>query len=161
MVKRLSPEDEALWRAAMRDAAPLKGKALPPAPPLETARPGAALPPLARGRAAGVDRRSVERLSRGRTPVEATLDLHGMTQAEAHRRLADFLARSADAGRRCVLVVTGKGLSKSEGGVLKAAVPRWLNEAPLRGEVLAYDYAAPRHGGMGALYVLLKRRRPR
>ena len=69
--------------------------------------------------------------------------------------LAVVTAESA--GKRCVLVITGKGLSS--GGVLRDQVPRWLNLAPNRARVLAFDYARQHHGGAGALYVLLKRRR--
>jgi DNA-nicking Smr family endonuclease len=87
------------------------------------------------------------------------LDLHGLTQEEAHRQLDGFLAHAAHAGRRCVLVITGKGVWREESGILKEMVPRWLNEAPNRGRVLAIATAQPRHGGSGALYVLLKRRR--
>src|SRR3546814_11465302 len=75
-----------------------------------------------------------------------------MTQAEAHRALAAFLADSQAAGRRCVLVITGKG-TRGE-GVLRAAVPRWLNEPPERSRVLSFSSAHPRHGGAGRLSVL-------
>ncbi|NIA71730.1 hypothetical protein HBA54_24350 [Pelagibius litoralis] len=116
-------------------------------------------PPLAHGTRDGLDRRKAERLKRGKLPIEASLDLHGLRQAEAHRRLGHFLADCQDAGKRCVLVVTGKGLHKEEGGVLRAAVPRWLNEPGNRERVLSFDYTQPKHGGTGALYVLLRRRR--
>lgn len=80
-----------------------------------------------------------------------------MTQAAAAERLAEFLAGAQGAGKRCVLVITGKGLAG--GGILREQVPRWLNQSPNRGRVLAFDYAQAQHGGMGALYVLLKRQR--
>ena len=76
-------------------------------------------PCLAHGEVAGVDRRTAERMKRGRMQVEARLDLHGLTQAEAHRALDAFVAASYDIGRRCVLVITGKGQGKQEGGVLR------------------------------------------
>ncbi len=104
---------------------------------------------------AGVDRRTAERMRRGRYPVDARLDLHGMTQAEAHRALSGFLAAARGEGRRCVLVITGHG--RLSGGVLKAAAPRWLAEPEFRGHVLAIAPARPQHGGAGALYVLLRR----
>ena len=113
----------------------------------------ASLPPL--DRFAGIDRASAERLKRGRYPVEARLDLHGMTQAEAHRALSGFVARSRSFGQRCVLVITGHG--RISGGVLKAAVPRWLAEPELRGHLLAITPAQPRDGGSGSLYLLLRR----
>ena len=106
-------------------------------------------------RFAGIDRATAERLKRGRYPVAARLDLHGMTQAEAHTALAGFVARSRAAGRRCLLVITGHG--RMSGGILKAAVPRWLGEPELRRHVLAIAPARPDSGGSGALYVLLRR----
>lgn len=120
-------------------------------------RPQPPQPLPALDRFAGVDRATAERLKRGRYPVEARLDLHGMTQAEAHRALIGFIARSRIAGRRCVLVITGHG--RMSGGVLKAAVPRWLAEPGLRPDVLAITPAQPSAGGDGALYVLLRRLR--
>ena len=116
-------------------------------------------PALAPGRSAGVDKRLAERLKRGQLAIESVLDLHGQTQDEAHRQLDAFLAAAAHAGRRCVLVITGKGAWREAAGVLREMVPRWLNEAPNRARVLAIAHAQPRHGGAGALYVLLKRRR--
>lgn len=115
--------------------------------------------PLSHGSRTGLDRRKAERLSRGKLPIEASLDLHGLRQADAHRRLESFLAEAHAAGKRCVLVVTGKGLHKEEAGVLRSAVPRWLNEAPNRARILSFDYAQQKHGGTGALYVLLRRKR--
>jgi DNA-nicking Smr family endonuclease len=104
---------------------------------------------------AGIDRRNAERLRRGRYPVEARLDLHGLTQEEAHRALSEFVASRRAAGKRCVLVITGHG--HSSGGILKSAAPRWLAEPSLRRHVLALAPARPQHGGAGALYVLLRR----
>jgi len=122
--------------------------------------PGAKLPDLAPGVTPGVDRRSAERLRRGERRIDARLDLHGMTQDEAHRALDAFLARAEQAGWRCVLVITGKGRpGTSAAGVLRTAVPRWLNEAPNRARLLAFTAAQPKDGGAGALYVLLRRRR--
>ena len=178
--------DAALWEQATKDVKPLRrrrSKIVPPVtapaplpapPPGKPKRPAAlaktsprpAPPPplapprpLAAGESAGLDRRSAERLRKGQVPIEAVLDLHGMTQERAHRALERFLTSAALSGTRCVLVVTGKGRSKEEGGVLKREVPRWLNEPGLRGLVLAIATARPNHGGGGALYVLLKRRR--
>jgi DNA-nicking Smr family endonuclease len=143
-------------------AKPKKPAAMPrlvlgplPVPPVTVKTAGP--PDLGHGRATGIDRRSSERLHRGRLPIEGRLDLHGMTQAAAAERLAGFIERAEAAGKRCLLVITGKGLAS--GGILRDQVPRWLNLPPNRGRVLAFDYARPQHGGSGALYVLLKRRR--
>jgi DNA-nicking Smr family endonuclease len=164
-------DERALWRAAMRDVAPLAGRLAEPAEapaaprpprraPATRTRPPApspALPALTEDAAPGLDRRSAERLRRGTLPVEARLDLHGMTQDEAHQALAVFLARGEAAGWRCVLVITGKGARG--GGVLRTAVPRWLNEWPNRRRLLAFAPAQPKDGGGGALYLLLRRAR--
>ncbi len=115
--------------------------------------PPPAPPPL--DQFAGVDRATAERLRRGRRAIEARLDLHGMTQPEAHRALQGFVSGSRAAGRRCVLVITGHG--RMSGGILKSAVPRWLHEPDLRRDVLAIAPARPQHGGDGALYLLLRK----
>lgn len=117
-------------------------------------------PELAHGVAAGLDKRTLARLRRGQIPIEAEIDLHGSTQDQAHRALEAFLARSQAAGHRCVIVITGKGL-RADGtvGVLRNAVPRWMNEAPNRQRILAFSHATPADGGEGALYVLLRRTR--
>ncbi len=149
------PEPEA---PAPKTAKPAKlERAAPrPAPP-EPVKPAA--PALAHGRAAGVDRRSAQRLARGQLPVEAALDLHGYTQDQAHAALESFLSETQARGLRCVLVITGKGTTKEAGGVLRGQVPRWLNEPANRARVLAFDYAQPKDGGLGALYVLIRRQR--
>jgi DNA-nicking Smr family endonuclease len=173
---RTASSDRALWQRAMRGVKPLAPRrepapAPPPAPRAEpatlTARAAlpqrsAPLPALALDRTAGYDRANAERLKRGKHPVEARLDLHGMTQSEAHRALAGFIRVSRAAGKRCVLVITGRGSAKgpnSGGGVLRAAVPRWLDEPEFRPHLLAIAPAQPRDGGTGALYVMLRRTR--
>jgi DNA-nicking Smr family endonuclease len=156
--------DHALWRQAMREVAPLLGRATPP--PGVTTSPAPAEEPPARPAAPpppdlgiGIDRANAERLKRGRHPIEARIDLHGMTQAAAYRVLAGFVHASHEAGRRCVLVITGRGLGPDGPGVLKSAVPRWLETPELRRRILATAPAQPQHGGAGALYLLLRRRR--
>lgn len=182
----LTNDERMLWRAAMKTVAPLPGRSLPeepepPAhkpvpqspepsedqagkqqtvkPPAKPARP-AEPPPLSPGAMAGLDRRTVERIRRGKLPLEGQIDLHGLRQEEAHRVLAGFIDRSHREGKRAVLVITGKGTGRAEGsGVLKANVPRWLNEPRLRPLVLSFHPARQHHGGEGALYVLLRRKR--
>ncbi len=106
----------------------------------------------------GLDRKGAARLKRGEMAIAGRLDLHGLTQDEAHRALVRFVERAHEAGSRTVLVITGKGGGAGE-GVLRRAVPRWLGEARCRKLVLAVAPARPRHGGEGALYVLLRRKR--
>jgi DNA-nicking Smr family endonuclease len=157
------PEPPAKPKAAEKEpaAAPVRPARKRPAPfsppaPAKPAKSGP--PPLERGEIAGVDRRQAERLKRGRTAIEARIDLHGMTLENAHRRLTGFLERAQEDGKRAVLVVTGKGVREGT-GVIRAQVPRWLNEPRLRPLVLAFEYAQPKDGGMGALYILLRKRR--
>ena len=118
---------------------------------------------------AGLDRRTAQRLKRGKLPIEARLDLHGFTQTQAHHELDTFLESSFASGKRCVLIITGKGSSMRHDefsnhwapppGILRTAVPQWLNEQENRVRVIAYCPAQPNHGGAGALYVLLRRQR--
>lgn len=164
-----------LWRAVLADVTPLPGRKPPPpdmpSPAADSSAPAAAEPNRARlpsrsaqapelrhGHTAGIDRRTADRMKRGEMDIDGRIDLHGLTQEAAHVALNGFIARSYALGRRCLLVITGKGLREGT-GVLRAAVPRWLNERPLRGAILAFSHARPQDGGEGALYVLLKRQR--
>ncbi len=173
----LSDDDLALWRHATRadrrlepeskqpsaaepPAAPARRSVRRPTPPI--APPAPVEPAFEQGRGAipGLDKRNAQRLRRGQWPIAARVDLHHHTQVEAHAVLNRFIAASHDAGHRCVLVITGKGVGRDGHiGVLRGMVPRWLNQPPLRNHVVASCPAQPRHGGDGALYVLLKRRR--
>jgi DNA-nicking Smr family endonuclease len=183
--RRLKDEEAALWKHIARDVTPLPDrdqhqaepedeKPLPaPAPPPKkrrVAKPQSAPPPVAPPRPAlpeldpaapaGLDKRTAQRLKRGQLGIEARIDLHGMTQEQAHATLSRFIRESRMAGRRSVLVITGKGSVKSgEGGVLRQMTPRWLNEPTLRRHIVAISQAQQKDGGQGALYVLLKRRR--
>ena len=176
--RRLTAEERALWHHVVRGVNPLRADEapapalVPPAPlpptPEPAPAPRAAFPPspqapapvatrrLDPSRPVDLDRRSWRKLRRGQYPIDARLDLHGLTQAEAHAHLASFLAAASARGNRCVLVITGRGLR--HGGTLRTMTPRWLEEGRLRGLVLSYAQARLEHGGDGALYVLLRRR---
>jgi len=159
--------DRSLWRQAVRSVTPLRGRVAAVAPASDSTPPAAAeekearqqVRPPALDHFSGIDRANAERLKRGVQPIEARLDLHGKTQAEAHHALAAFIHTSYETGRRCVLVITGRGLGPSGPGVLKSSVPRWLEDVRLRRKILAIASAQPRDGGAGALYLLLRRRR--
>ena len=158
MMRKAESDERALWREAMRGVRRLDAAAAAPEPepapmppPKTRALPQPEKPPPVPRH--GLDRRSAQRLKRGRTAIDARLDLHGMTQSEAHRALAAFLAHAQKSGLRVVLVITGKS------GVLYGAVPHWLGEGDNRGRVLASGRARPPHGGEGALYVFLRRKR--
>lgn len=108
-----------------------------------------------------LDKRTKQGLTRGRAAMEARLDLHGHTQAQAHDALIRFINHCVDRNYRFVIVITGKGrLSEAPGGVLRRLVPDWLRMPPLARHIVAFDWAGPRDGGDGALYVQLRRRRP-
>ena len=101
--------------------------------------------------------RRLRRLSRERDPIEARIDLHGFGVWDAEDRLKAFLRRSFDQGLRAVLVVTGKGYGGE--GQIRRHAQDWLASRDLRDVVAGVSHAARRHGGEGALYVALKRRR--
>ena len=114
------------------------------------------------GARAGLDPRLIVRLRRGEFPVEAHLDLHGMTQPDCRRALSSFILEAVRKGQRTVLVVPGRGLG-SPGGrpVLKHAAVHCLSHGMLSAYVLGFVTARPTDGGAGALYVLLRRDRRR
>jgi DNA-nicking Smr family endonuclease len=185
--RQLSDEEEALWRGVARSVKPLRPsktkakaaaksapamverKSVPldspkplqsaaPASPRKTApKPPPKPPPLA-----SLDRRGKKRVVRGRDAIDARIDLHGMTQSEAHDALIRFVRRAQTNGARLVLVVTGKGSGTSrdaarERGVLRRQVPLWLALPEFRPFIVGFDAAHVAHGGEGALYVRLRR----
>jgi DNA-nicking Smr family endonuclease len=104
-----------------------------------------------------VEPRRLRRLSRERDPIEARIDLHGFGVWEAEDRLKAFILRSWENGLRAVLVVTGKGYAGE--GQIRRHAGEWLASRDLRHAVAGVSHAARRHGGEGALYVALKKRR--
>ena len=171
--RHLTAEERRLWADVARAVVPLAGRAPVPDPepdedtperfaampdlPGRASRPAATVPPLA-----PLDRKTLVALRRGIQAVDGVIDLHGMRQAEAQQALVAFLHRSQRAGRKLVLVITGKGAASSgepfqERGVLRRAVPHWLHLPDLRRVVVGFEQAAPQHGGAGALYVRLRR----
>lgn len=153
--------------ARRRGRVPASAPAPAPSPPPPAAP--TALSDHAHGAAPGIDRRTQLRLKRGQIPIEARVDLHGLSRERAHAGLNAFLARQAAQGRRCVLVITGKGRpdwqrpdwgsEEREIGVIRRALPGWLRDHPNKDRVLAFAPAQPQDGGAGAWYVLLRRRR--
>ena len=118
------------------------------------------------GKAPGLDRSSAIKLTKGKFTIQGRLDLHGMTQRQAHAALIDFIQTSFNDRKRNLLVITGKGRPRGrdevgvygEGkGILKSIVPKWLDESPLQSLVLAVTTSQREHGGAGALYVLLRK----
>jgi DNA-nicking Smr family endonuclease len=176
--RRLSDEERVLWKGVTRSIAPLKkvsqdepGAAEPavaepaakrrakpqPPPAAPIARPKPAAPPPL----APLDRRTKKRIARGTHAIDGRLDLHGMTQAEAHNALFIFLRARQARGSKVVLVITGKGMRGNDDsggrGVLKRMVPLWLRLPEFRGVIVGFENAAIGHGGEGALYVSLRK----
>jgi DNA-nicking Smr family endonuclease len=148
-----------------RAKAPAKEPATPPVKPA----PKQAVKPVPAARGEALNRQTARQLERGKLPVEARLDLHGMRQREAHTALRRFLKSAQGKGYRHVMVITGKGAAadttrpfyeSEEGrGVLRQAVPHWLAAPDLAPVVLSYSEAPRRLGGEGALYVRLRKAR--
>lgn len=180
----LTPEEAALWRDVAAKTRPLRGKsgAAADTPPKArrdsrksgekaTYSPGTSEQGPSGPGSKSMDARLAERLRRGRLPIEGTIDLHGLTLREAETRLYRYLEEAAQRDKRCILVITGKGAppprpherdympERPRPGAIRAALPRWLNDGPVAGRVLAHHPAQPKHGGPGAFYVLLRRRR--
>lgn len=180
--RRLTGDERRLWRGVARSVKPLRAAATEllddeAEPPVEmpkpavrsraqsnTSAPGVAPKVKAPPPLAVLDRRLKQRLARGHEAIEARIDLHGKTQAEAHAALLSFLRRAQSDGKTFVLVITGKGARGSadmagERGVLKRQVPLWLTLPEFRAFVLGFDDAHAGHGGAGALYVRLRKRK--
>lgn len=184
--RRLSKEEISLWLQVTRTITPRPGAQAPESPPDIAGKPSpenlqADAAPASKPQPskpskgpfrpvplplAPIERRLRQRLSRGQIAIDLKIDLHGMRQDEAHTALRSFLARARQCEAKVVLVVTGKGASKTqpnaygiEGGVLRRTVPHWLSAPELRHVVLGFEEAAPGHGGSGALYVRLRSKR--
>lgn len=170
--RRLSDGERILWREITRGIAPLhpmipdeietadgSKTSVPIAPAPRSAKPQ---PPRPKSEAppalATLGRRAKQRVARGHDPIDGRLDLHGLTQAEAHDALLGFLHTAQTRGAKLVMVITGKGRG-GEGGVLKRQVPLWLALPAFRAMVVGFDEAHQRHGGEGALYLRLRKTR--
>jgi DNA-nicking Smr family endonuclease len=176
-IAAIKDEDRALFRAAVRDAKPLKQPKRPPERDRRRPRAAARRADEARVladllafdahdldvesgdelgfRREGISDAVLRRLRRGEYSIRDEIDLHGLTQDEARAALGAFLAEAVAQGQRCVRIIHGKGLgSGHRGPVLKSAVNRWLRR---HGHVVAFCSARRNEGGTGALYVLLAR----
>lgn len=160
--------DTRLWKAVTRDVKPLRGKIKTPeiaqkepkaAPTKKTVKktPVPAAPPVQVGTSQPpqLDGRTEARLRKGRISIDARLDLHGHTQASAHRVLEQFILTGHARGYRCLLIITGKG--KMGEGILREKLPLWLSLPSLRPIIVKYTPAAPKDGGSGAFYLYLKK----
>ena len=175
--RRLSDDETTLWTGVTRSIKPLRQRpgpvAVPSEPDAGAARPSSRpkpaaifqMPPVrpaAPPTLTPLGRRFRQRVARGSEAIEDRIDLHGLTQAQAHDALLRFLRVSQGRGARTILVITGKGGAgerSGERGVLRRQVPMWLRTPEFRGFIVGFEDAGLRHGGEGALYVRLRRPR--
>jgi DNA-nicking Smr family endonuclease len=167
----LETDDRILWEKVARTVTPLgPPRAMmsdietvdfeklleAPKPAIHPPAKPAAKPKIAKAPEA-IDEPVQRRIAKGKVAIEARIDLHGMTQDEAHGLLMSFIHRAAQRHLRTVLVITGKGRSPKSEGALKRAVPLWLAQPGFALHVSGYADAAQSHGGEGALYVRLRK----
>lgn len=194
--RKLRPEEEDLWRQVvsnterMHPEKPLKPQDFvttpaPPRPgrkmtfeaaldigvervsrPTSTADLTPSISDQVRAQPIQMHRKSFDQMKRGKLRPEGKLDLHGMTLDRAHPALTRFILNAQSQGKRLVLVVTGKGKQRDDGGpipvrfgVLRHQVPQWLSMPPLSPAILQVTEAHVRHGGGGAYYVYLRKLR--
>lgn len=166
-------EDKALWEAVAKTVDPIEhdlvtvSEMLEDEPKRLTALPAKKMlsyqpvqrlePPIEPHISRDIDRRTRQKLERGKMAIEAVLDLHGHSRDQARDAVGRFISQSAAMGRRCVLVITGKG--RETGGILRKSVPEWLKDPHYAPHVLHVSPARGKHGGGGAWYVLLRRTR--
>jgi len=177
--KQNKPTEEELFTRAMQDVAPLQGSGRDIAP---KPSPGKKRPQIKttasfsellekniqfdlestheyiQGNIRGLNQKTFRKLKAGTFSVEAHLDLHGHTLDQARISFLDFMRETYLKGMRCVLIIPGRGKNSPLGmGILRQGVQSWLTRDPVKRIVLAFCTAQPRHGGAGALYVLLRK----
>lgn len=171
--RRLRADERELWHTVTRSVIRLKSTPEPeplPQPEIMAPAPPVIVPPPVPVKPAAkpknpplvpLGRRLRQRVVRGSEAIDARIDLHGLTQAEAHGALLHFLRRAQAQDARLVLVITGKGVrgDDAERGVLKRQVPHWLQLPEFRVYVVGFEPAHAAHGGEGALYVRVRRAR--
>lgn len=176
--RKLSADDRILWGKVARTTRPMPGRKAEQdeferaiaelAAEVERAKPPVSMkfesappsPPVQKkpiGQHQPLEKPVKRKIAKGRLPLEARIDLHGLVQSEAHAMLLGFLVRAHERGLRHVLVITGKGSSLGSEGALKRAVPMWFSKPDYRYLISSYEPAARHHGGDGALYVRLAR----
>jgi len=156
--RRLLPEERKVWNKVAKTVAPRRPKSAKAVPTREDFAHMLRLPPNApetpRGLPQSLERNQDKKTRRGRVVIDAKIDLHDMTQAEARPALHKAIIRASNRNHKCVLVVTGKGLRGE--GVLRRNFTAWIEAPSIRPLIATYAQAHIRHGGSGAWYVFLK-----
>lgn len=170
MVRRLSAEEAALWRRVVDSVTPMHAPltaavqtpavAAEPTLPKTAAKARTVEPPRKSKPGTTLDGSWDRRLATGAVQPDRSLDLHGHNLATAYDLLGRKLREAVADGVRVLLLITGKPPSDTSGrGAIRAAVGDWLAASPYAGDIAAVRNAHPRHGGAGALYIILRRRR--
>lgn len=170
--RTLTPDEVTLWRESNRETTRTKRfvarvesvttETTPPIPRVTSApAPTLAPPPKATAKLSpsalpALSQREATKRFKQHHAIEARLDLHGLTKVEAYAQVTRFITRQHRAGHRHVIIITGKGRGNAV-GVLRANLPDWLNEPPLRALISTVTHARPEKGGDGVTHVLLKR----
>lgn len=185
--KKMSEADKALWQSIIETVEPLPDRDLSaslkkkpgvrsgkvvknkPGKPIgrKTAKSSVSsgAPSFSKSVTPHMDRKNFQRLLRGKFEIEMRLDLHGLTQDQARQILRSKILQAYDQGKRLVLVITGKGKTRKDEfnravhGVLRESLPQWVREPPLNAIVLETAQAQHHHGGAGAYYIYLRRKR--
>lgn len=169
-------EDEKVWQELTRNIQKLPQPEEPPSAPIyiDEITPSVSyknipnahqLPPLQIGCLDQMDGSMARHFKRGDYPVEATLDLHGKTEDMAYDAVCKFIKQSYLSGKRCIMIITGKGLNADEDniltfkGKLRERTPVWLNSDELRPLILGIIHPDARRGGTGALAIMLRKKR--
>lgn len=176
----LSPEEQTLWDAVVRTVRPIKGRRLISAPPVVAPPPAAAKPPKSasapppgpkpapapiRAPAPVLDSGWEKRIRGGTLVPDMAIDLHGHSLSAAHVRLDRALAQARAQDVRTLLVVTGKprprdgGLGGGQRGAIRSEIGHWLHGSAHADAIASVRVAHPRHGGEGALYIILRRKK--
>jgi DNA-nicking Smr family endonuclease len=170
-IKEMSEEDKELWAQYTQSLQPLDVVLAPASPDDEenlpkeiVEKPSISAKTQVRAlnidMPVDIDKRTFERLKKGRLPFDDTFDFHGVGFHEAHYKLVKLIEQWQDNGKRCILIITGKGSrTPKDQKTIRDAFPDWLNDPLLRNKILAYTKAQPKHGGSGAFYLLLRRKK--
>jgi DNA-nicking Smr family endonuclease len=171
MTRKITSEEKKLWKLAVKGvsakgakvgvedfiaAAPVKITSLADMLPPPKAKDKRALKELVAGKVNAMDGSSFWRLRKGKVKIDARLDLHGMWLSEAKIAVRDFIEAASRSGKRCLLIITGKGGLRGDGKI-RAEFPKWINDPDIRRLVLSFTQAAAEHGGDGAFYIYLRK----
>lgn len=146
---------------------PLKSAKIVSAPPVVASKPVKQIAAKSGGPDGKIDRKTDDKIRKGDMEIEGKLDLHGNTAAAARKKLLTYIVKSHAQGKRCVLLVTGKGQSgpdktewyESGKGIIRREFRLWLEDASVRGLIMSVTEAQARHGGSGAFYIYLRKNR--